>query len=63
MTGNNQWASEAAAWVTTRQAAKDFSAAEKIIKSLVPADAMRCYGHGIEAKRDRANRLSIKELV
>lgn len=60
---NNQWVSEAVAWAQNRQAAKDFAAAEKTLKSLVPADAARVTGGGIECKRDKANRLSLKELV
>src|SRR5579884_3147628 len=61
MTGSNQWASEAVVWITNRQAAKDFAAAEKAIKGIVPTDAIRCHGHGIEARRDKANRVSIRE--
>lgn len=60
---NNHWCSEAVTWQLHRQAAKDFAASEKTLKSLVPADAMRVTGGGIEAKRDKANRLSIRELV
>lgn len=62
MSGNNQWASEAVTWLTTRQAKRDCDAAEKALKGFVPADAVRCHGYGIEIKRDRAGRLSIKEL-
>lgn len=63
MTGRNEWGAEAVTWLTTRQSAKDFSAAEKALKGLVPADAIRCHGHGIEIRRDKANRLSVKELA
>jgi hypothetical protein len=63
MMGNNSWAANAATWLTTRQAAKDCAAAEKELKSAVPADAIRCFGHSIEIKRDRAGRLSLKEKV
>lgn len=59
---NNQWCSEAVTWAQTRQAAKDFAAAEKTIKSLVPADAARVVGAGIECKRNKAGSLTIKEL-
>lgn len=62
MTGSNQWASEAVTFVATRQARKDNEAAEKTLKGLVAPDAARCHGHGIEIKRDRAGRLSLKEL-
>src|ERR1700728_298192 len=57
---NNHWCSEAVTWAQNRQAAQDFAAAEKTLKGLVPADAVRVTGGGIECKRDRANRLSIK---
>lgn len=63
MAGNNAWGANAATWLSTRQAAKDCAAAEKELKSVVPADAVRCFGFGIEIKRDRANRLSLKEKV
>lgn len=59
---NNHWCSEAVTFLTTRAAAKDFAAAEKALKSLVPADAIRVNGGGIECKRDRAGRLSLREL-
>lgn len=63
MTGNNGWAANAATWITTRQARKDNEAAEKELKALVPPDAARCFGHSIEIKRDRAGRLSVKEML
>lgn len=63
MQGNNSWGANAATWLGTKQAAKDCAAADKELKTLVPADAIRCFGYGIEIKRDRANRLSIKEKV
>lgn len=63
MTGNNEWASEAVTWITTRKAAKDFAACEKAIKAIVPADAIKCHGHGITVSRNKAGSLSIKELV
>lgn len=61
MTGNNQWGSEAVTWITTRQAAKDFAACEKAIKAIVPADAIKCLGHGITVSRNKAGSLSIRE--
>lgn len=60
---NNKWVSEAVTWAANRQAAKDFAACEKELKKLVPSDAVRVFGGGIEAKRDRAGRLTIKELA
>lgn len=60
---NNHWCSEAVTFLKTRTAAKDFAASEKTLKGLVPSDAMRVTGAGIECKRDRAGRLSIREAV
>lgn len=61
MSGNNVWGSEAAVWLEHRVSAKKATSAEKELKGLVPADAARCHGHGIEIKRDRAGRLSLRE--
>jgi hypothetical protein len=62
-TGNNKWTSEAVTWAMNRQAAKDFTAADRELKALVPPDAIRVFGGGVECKRDRAGRLSIKEMA
>ena len=61
LTGNNEWASHAADWTANKKAADAFKKAEKAIKELVPADAGSAKGHGIIVKRDKANRLGIKE--
>ncbi len=62
MTGNNHWASQAATWLSTRQAAKDFASTERDIKAGVPADAMKVFGHGITVTRNKIGNLSIKPL-
>lgn len=62
MTGNNGFADAAASWLSTRDAASKFKMAEKTIKELTPANAVRAFGYGIEVKRDKANRLGIKEM-
>lgn len=62
MTGNNAWASDAITWATTRQAAKDNAAADKALKSLIPADAIKCFGHGITATRSKAGSISIRQM-
>lgn len=62
MTGNNQFASEAVTWATTRQAAKDNAAADKAIKAMVPADAVKCFGYGITVSRSKSGSLTIREL-
>lgn len=61
MDGNNEWASNAVQWITTRQSAKDFAAAEKSIKALVAADAVKCIGHGIAVSRSKSGSLTIRE--
>jgi hypothetical protein len=63
MTGNNAWASNAMDWMQDRIPAKRFAKAEKEIKALIEPDVGRAFGHGIECKRDKAGRLSIKEMV
>jgi hypothetical protein len=63
MTGQNEWASEAVTWLTTRQARKDNEAADKAIKKLIPPDAAKCFGHGIQVSRSKAGSLSIRELA
>lgn len=61
MTGNNEWASNAVQWINTRQARKDNEAADKTIKSLIAADAAKCFGHGIAVSRSKAGSLTIRE--
>lgn len=60
MQGSNIWASAAATWLEHRHAATIARDAEKELKGLVPADAIRCHGHGIFVSRDRAGRLSLR---
>lgn len=60
-TGNNEWASNAVTWITTRQAYKDNEASTKALKSIIPADAIKCIGHGITASRSKAGAISIRE--
>lgn len=61
LTGNNEWASNAVQWISTRQAYKDNEAATKALKSIIPADAIKCIGHGITASRSKAGAISIRE--
>ena len=62
MQGNNHFAAQAATWLSTRQAAKDFAACERDIKAGVPADAAKCIGYGITVSRNKIGSLSIREL-
>ena len=63
MAGNNQWADSALTWLDTKEAADECKDAEKILKSLVPADAKKCHGHEIQITRDRASRLSLRKAT
>lgn len=62
MAGNNEWADYAATWNDTNDAAKKAAKAEKELKALVPADATLCHGYGVQIKRDRAGRLSLRAM-
>jgi predicted phage-related endonuclease len=63
MTGNNQWASFATEWLASKDAAKTCEDASKILKSLVPPDAKKAHGHGVQITRNRANALSLREAT
>ena len=63
LTGSNSWAAEAACWLATKDAAKQFDAASKAIKALVPADAAKAHGYGVAATRNKAGSLSIREIA
>src|SRR5262249_5247602 len=61
MSESNLWASEAGMWLQHRDAARRFTIAERELKALVPSDARRAYASGVEIRRDKASRLSIRE--
>ena len=63
MSGNNYWSASAAHWLETKAAARFNKDAEKILKEIVPDDAKKCHGHGIQITRDRAGRLSLREAT
>jgi predicted phage-related endonuclease len=58
---NNLWASSAYVWLESHPHATACKDAEKTLKSLVPDDARKCFGAGVQITRDRAGRLSLKE--
>jgi hypothetical protein len=62
MTGYNRWAVDATRWLDNIGGKRIAEACEKSLKSLMPDDAARAYGHGVQVVRDRAGRLSLKEL-
>jgi predicted phage-related endonuclease len=61
-TGSNAWSDHAATWLETRDAADKCKQAEKSLKAIVPDDAKKCTGHGIQITRDRAGRLSLRQV-
>ena len=61
MTGNNEWTSSAVAWLETKQAARDNESASVNLKSLVPADAKKAFGAGVQISRNRIGHLSLRE--
>jgi hypothetical protein len=61
MTGSNSWAMHAGEWLETREAADICKDAAISLKALVPPDAKKCFGVGIQITRDRAGRLSLRE--
>jgi hypothetical protein len=60
---NNQWCDAAVTWLDTREPFSKCRDAEKIIKSLVPDDAKKAFGRGVQVTRDRAGRLSLREMT
>lgn len=63
MTGNNQWATAAADFLKHQPSAKSFKTADETLRGLIPNDANSCIGYGLVAKRDKANRVSIRPLT
>src|SRR5262249_27159462 len=61
MRDNLEWMRQADRWKQTAGAVEIAADAAKILKSLVPADALKAFGHGIRITRDRAGRLSLGE--
>jgi len=62
MTGNNEWANQAGIWLDLRDSAAAYDDAAKILKSLVPPDAKKCFGHGTVITRSKLGYLSLREL-
>lgn len=58
---NNEWCSEAFTWRENWQAGKRASDAEKALKKLVPEDAAKCFGGGVQITRSKAGSLSLRE--
>lgn len=63
MSESNWWCEQAAAWLSTYKEARAAEIASKELKKLVAPDAKRAFGAGVEIIRDRAGRLSLRELT
>lgn len=61
MRESNAWSEWAPKWLANRSSAKTFEESVKEIKSLIPADAKKAHGHGIEASRDKRGSVTIRE--
>lgn len=61
MQGSNSWADQAAVWLEHAPSRKKADEAEKSLKAMVPADAVKCEGHGIKITRSKNNALSLRE--
>jgi predicted phage-related endonuclease len=55
--GSNEWASHCVDYIETELAADRHEIARKGLKSLVPDDASKCFGHGIIISRDKRGAL------
>lgn len=58
----NEWPLNAGIWLDNQGPAKAFKDSEKALKALVPDNARRAYGSGIEVKRGKNNALRIRKL-
>jgi predicted phage-related endonuclease len=61
MQGNNEFAHYADIWLQLRDSAAAYDDAAKILKAMVPPDAKRCFGYGVQITRSRAGYLSLRE--
>jgi hypothetical protein len=60
--GNNAWAAAAADWRQHQDAAKTHASACRTIKDLLEHDVVRAFGHGIEARRNKAGAITIRTV-
>lgn len=61
MSSSNAWGEWADKWLASKEAAKTFTKAVDELKALIPADAKKAHGHGIEASRSAKGAITIKE--
>lgn len=63
MTGNNQFADAADDYVATKEYAKRHEEAKKRLKEMMPADAERAVGYGIQLKTNKSGSVLISEVT
>jgi len=61
MTGNNEWAVQAAIWLSRKQHHNEYEDAAAILKQIMPPDAKKAFGYGVRITRDKAGRLSLRK--
>jgi predicted phage-related endonuclease len=61
MATSNAWGNFAGEYLETKLAADRHASAKEELKALVPADASKCFGHGIIIKRTKAGALRFAE--
>jgi hypothetical protein len=62
MAESNSWAEHAGTFLATAEAAKQFEHAKDELKALMPTDARRAHGHGVEIKRATNARLTVSAI-
>lgn len=58
---SNEWCVYAAEWLGTRDGARRNEDSSKLLKALVPADAKKAHGAGVQITRNRVGHLSLRE--
>ena len=61
MTGNNNWANNAATFLNYKSAHESYEDAKETLKHLMPADASRATGYGVVMSRNRAGHLYVRK--
>jgi len=61
MADNETWMRHALQWLQTKGAADTAKECEQVLKSIVPEDAKKAHGCGVQITRDRAGRMSLRK--
>lgn len=62
MEGSNEWAMLSGFWIDNHALAREFKQTEKDLKALVEPDVNHAWGYGVQIKRDKAGRLSVRRM-